>query len=339
MPSQTLGAGIFRNEVQPPGRTVCQAYWLMAVPPSAPIVAQNPDLRPGNGLGIAMMLLGFFLFSAADTIAKLMTESLHPVQIVWTRQLGLLVPVLGLLLIRGRGILRTKAPVLQVSRGVVAVGSAVCFVMAIRHVPLADAVAVSFVAPFIVTILGALMLRETVGIRRWAAVSIGFVGTMIVIRPGLGVMHPAVFLVIFAASMFAVRQILSRMLAGADGLATTVAYTSITSSLILTLPLPFFWQWPDSPRIWMMLVAMAAIAGCAEFCIIKALDIAQAVVLAPLMYSLILWGTFYGFVVFGDLPDGFTWLGTAIIIATGVYTINRERLALKAARRNATTSA
>ena len=220
-------------------------------------------------------------------------------------------------------------PKLQIGRGALAACSATLFIAGVGYVPLADAVAITFVAPFIVTIMGALILREPVGIRRWAAVLIGFLGTLIVIRPGMGVMHPAAFLLLIAASAFALRQVLSRILAGEDRTRTTVAYTAIVSWSLLTLPLPFVWQTPSSALELGLLLAMAAMAAIAETLVIMALDAAQAVVVAPVQYSLLIWGTFYGFVVFGQLPDAWTWLGAAIIVATGLYTLNRERFAMK----------
>lgn len=272
---------------------------------------------------------GMFLFSAVDTHAKYLTDSLHPIQITWSRQLGLLLGVVVLIALRGSQVLRTSHPWLQVGRGALAATSATVFIFAVSYVPLADAVAVSFVAPFIVTLMGALVLREPVGIRRWSAVIIGFLATLIVIRPGMGVLHPAVFLVIIAATAFAMRQILSRVLSGADPVETTVAYTAIVGSAILTIPLPFVWRTPELGLELGLLVSMAVIAAAAEVLVIKALEVAQAVVVAPVQYTLLIWGTFYGWMVFGQLPDFWTWVGALIIVATGLYTLNRERLAAK----------
>ncbi len=269
---------------------------------------------------------GMFLFSAVDTHAKFLTDSFHPIQIAWSRQLGLLVGVLFLLMIRGRDILKTQHPYLQMGRGALAAGSATLFIVAISFVPLADAVAISFVAPFVVTVLGALILGEAVGIRRWVAVSIGFLGTLVVIRPGMGVIHPAAVLVLIAALLFALRQILSRKLSGSDKTITTVAYTALTASALLTLPLPFVWRTPEWGFEIALLTSMAVLAGIAEVMVIRSLELAQAVVLAPVHYSLLIWGTFYGWMVFGQLPDLWTWIGALIIVATGIYTLHRERL-------------
>lgn len=292
---------------------------------TAPIVPTDMPRRSESGLGIAYMAGGMFLFSAVDTIAKFLTETVHPLQIVWSRQLGLLLGVVIILALRGVSVLHTKHLKLQLTRGALAASSASLFIIAVSFVPLADAVAVSFVAPFIVTVFAALVLREPVGIRRWTAVTIGFLGTLIVIRPGLGVIHPAVFLVLGAATFFAFRQIISRALGGSDRTVTTVAYTALVGSFILTIPLPFVWRWPLSPtEIWLT-IAMAGLAAIAECLVIKALEVAQAVVVAPVQYSLLIWGTMYGFMVFGQLPDFWTWIGALIIVATGLYTLQRER--------------
>jgi len=276
------------------------------------------------------MAAGMFLFSGVDTMAKFLTDTLHPVQIVWCRQLGLLSGVFLLIALRGRSVLHSAHPKLQIGRGVLAAFSATLFIVGIRYVPLADAVAITFVAPFMVTVLGALILREPVGVRRWTAVTIGFLGALIVIRPGMGVLHPAAGLLVIAATAFALRQVLSRLLAGQDSTQTTVAYTAIVSWILLTIPLPFFWQAPASGFEIFLLVAMAVIAAVGETLVIMALDAAQAVVIAPVHYSLIIWGTLYGYFVFGQLPDGWTWLGAMIICASGLYTLNRERLAQNA---------
>jgi len=274
---------------------------------------------------------GMFLFSAVDTQAKFLTDTFHPIQIVWSRQSGLLIGVFILLALRGVAVLRTQYPGLQIVRGAIAAGSATLFIVAVRFVPLADAVAVSFVTPFIVTVLGALVLREPVGVRRWTAVTIGFLGAMI--RPGMGVIHPAVMLVVVAATLFALRQILSRVLSNSDRTATTVAYTALTGSLILSLPLPFVWRWPTSTLEVVLLVSIAILAALAELLVIKALEVAQAVVVAPVHYTLLIWGTMYGYLVFAQLPDLWTWVGALIIVATGVYTLHRERVIARSRRR------
>jgi len=270
------------------------------------------------------MALGFLSFSACDTLAKLLTDEFHPVQIVWMRMFGLFIGVCVLVGIRGRTILRTPKLALQLLRGAIAVASATLFIYAIRYVPLADAVAVSFVAPFMLTVLGAVVLKEPVGIRRWLAVVVGFVGMLVVIRPGLGIFHPAIFLVVVAAAFFAVRQLVSRWLSGVDPISTTVAYTAIVSFAITSVAQPFVWTTPSGMATFIAIAALTFFASVGEILIISALDIAQSVVVAPIHYTLIIWGTLFGYWVFNDLPDQWTLIGCSIIVVSGLYTIYRE---------------
>ncbi len=273
------------------------------------------------------MAAGMFVFSAVDTQAKYLTETMHPLQIVWIRQLGLLSCAMVLFAMRGRALFVTANRPIQITRGVLAAGSASLFIIAVKYIPLADAVALTFVAPFMVTVLGALLLKEPVGRRRWIAVGLGFLGTLVVIRPGMGVMHPAAFLLFLAAGFFALRQIASRALSASDKTGTTVAYTAVVGSAILTIPLPFVWTWPATQTEMILLFTMAVTAAMGEILVIRALETTLAVIVAPVQYTLILWGTLYGFFVFGQLPDFWTWTGALIIVATGLYTLNRERLA------------
>lgn len=285
-----------------------------------------PTVRQTNTrTGVLLMLTGMFLFSAVDTHAKFLTSSLHPIQIIWFRQLGLLFGVFVLLGVQGKSVLQTQRPYLQVGRGALAICSAVLFVFALQYVSLAEAVAASFVAPFFLIIMSAMVLGEKVGVRRWAAVAVGFIGTLIVIRPGLGVISPAVMLVVLAALLYSARQVMGRLLADTDKTTTTIAYTALTGSLLITLPLPFVWRWPDSGQQLLLLGSMAVLAGLGEVLVIKALEVAEAVVLAPIHYTLIIWGTMYGYLFFNQLPDRWTWVGTAIIVAAGIYALQRDK--------------
>jgi S-adenosylmethionine uptake transporter len=282
-------------------------------------------------LGIAAMCGGVLFFAFVDAQAKLLTAHFHPFQIVWCRQLGLVLAAMALLAWHGPSLLRTATPRLQIFRGVVAAGSVSCFIFAVKFVPLADAVAVSFVAPFFVTILGVLVLGERVGARRWAAIAVGFCATLVIIRPGLGVFQPAILLVVLAAGLFAVRLVISRLIAAGDRTATTVAYTALVSLTVMSVPLPFVWFWPETWWQVGLLVSVAGFAALAETLVIKSMELAQAVILAPLHYTILIWSTFYGWLFFAELPDLWTWVGVAIIVATGIYMLHRERLAARRA--------
>lgn len=271
------------------------------------------------------MLCGMFMFAGGDAIAKFLTTSFSPIQIIWFRQLGLFLGVVCLIGLRGFSVLQTKRPGFQVTRGVLVIFSSVLFVYAVKTVPLADAVAASFVAPFFLTILGALVLKEKVGIHRWTAVLIGFLGALIIIRPGMDAIHPAVLLVVLAAAFYAARQIIGRILSDGDSTATTICYTALTSSLLISIALPFVWVWPQSTILWMLCLALALVGAVGEVMIVKALEVAEASVVAPIHYSLIVWGTIYGYFLFDQLPDYWTVTGAIIIMSAGLYTLHRSK--------------
>lgn len=271
------------------------------------------------------MVAAMFLFAGGDALSKLLTNSTHPVQIIWFRQLGLLFGAFYLLGTRGKKLFHSKRPGLQITRGTLAIFSGLLFVFAVKHVPLADAIAASFVAPFFVTMLSSWVLSEKVQVRQWVAVTIGFIGAAIVVRPGFGSLHPAIMLVVGAAFFFAARQVIGRLLADTDSTATTIVYTALTASLLISLPLPFVWTWPATVQQWSFLLGMAALAGCGEVLIVKSLEVANAAVVAPMHYSIIIWGTIYGFLIFDQLPDQWTSIGAAIIIVAGLYTVRVSR--------------
>lgn len=286
----------------------------------------TPHLRrTDNRLGIGYMVLAMLLMASVDAQTKYLSQTLPVLQVAWFRQLGLLVGVLAIIGMRGLAVLETRRPGLQVLRGALAVCSAVSFILAISYVPLVDAAAVTFVAPLVVTVMGAVLLKEPVGIRRWAAALVGFAGAMIVLRPGLGVVHPAALFALGAAFMFASRQVLSRVLADSDSTPTTLAYTALTGSALLTLPLPFIWQTPQTALELALLASIGVLAGFGELCVIKSLEVGEAVAVAPMQYTTLLWTTGFGWLLFADLPDLWTTVGALIVVASGLYTFHRER--------------
>ena len=205
--------------------------------------------------------------------------------------------------------------------------------LGLSFIPLADATAIAFVAPLFVTVMGYFILGEPVGLRRWTAVVIGFMGTLIIIRPGFSSFEFGHVFIVCAASLFAARQIISRFLSSTDNTMTTVAYTAITSAGILLAIMPFVWQPIQSLEHLGLFILFALTAGAGEILVIKALEIAHAVVVAPLQYTILIWVTMYGFLFLGVFPDGLTFLGAFVIMASGGYTLLREHQVKKAAQR------
>lgn len=278
-----------------------------------------------NTRAILLMLFAVFAFALIDVQAKFLSQHLPVMQIAWARHLGMLAVIALIFWPRhGRQVFRTRHPALQVLRGVFVVTATILFLIAIKFVPLADAVALTFIGPLLVTALSSVFMKEHAGLRRWLAVLAGFAATMIIIRPGAGVFHPAAFLALGAASMFAGYQLLGRVTSTADNAATTLTYTALVGAAVLTAVVPFVWQTPATLTHAAMLAGLGLWAAVAEFAIVKAFEVATGPTIAPFQYTMIIWATFYGFVFFGDLPDFWTLIGTAILVASGLYAFYRE---------------
>ena len=279
-----------------------------------------------NPRGILLMALGFALFAVADTIAKVLLEYYPPLQVVFLRQLGLFFGVNFIMLYNLKWFGKTQNFSKQLLRGFTQAGSAVIFLVGLKTIPIADATSIAFVAPLFVIILSYFILKEPIGIRRWLAVVIGFSGTLIIIRPGFEIINLGHLFIIIAALLFALRQIISRLLAPTDNPLTTAFFTAYTSVFIFVLFQPWVWTpITDKNHIFLFLV-YAVFAGTAEFLVIKSLQIAHAVVVSPLQYTLLIWVTIFGFIIWGILPDFWTFLGAGVIIATGLYSLHRERV-------------
>tara|TARA_B100001989_G_scaffold20569_1_gene12572 strand:- start:335 stop:1198 length:864 start_codon:yes stop_codon:yes gene_type:complete len=279
-----------------------------------------------NPRGILLMALGFALFAVADTIAKILLEYYPPVQVVFIRMLGLFLGVNLIMVYNLQWVGKTQNLSKQLLRGLAQAGSALSFLVGLKTIPIADATSIAFVAPLFVIIFSYFILKEPIGIRRWLAVIIGFSGTLIIIRPGFEIINFGHLFIVMAALLFALRQIISRLLASTDDPLTTAFFTAYTSVFIFVLFQP--WAWTpitDKTHIFLFFV-FASLAGTAEFLVIKSLQIAHAVVVSPLQYTLLIWVTIFGFMIWGILPDVWTFLGAGIIIATGLYSLHRERL-------------
>mgnify|MGYP003344976223 FL=1 len=207
-------------------------------------------------------------------------------------------------------------------RSTLLAGVTLMFFLAVSHLPLADVTAVSFATPLIVTALGALVLGETVGARRWTAVFIGFCGVLIIVRP-TGTVHWAVFVTLAMAAGNAVFQILTRVASRYDSPHTSASYTAIVGAIVLTAVAPFVWKTPDLLG-WVLHVLIGLAGGVGHYALASAYNQAPASTLAPFTYLQLVWITIAGLVVFGDFPDGWTILGAAIVVASGIYVFYRE---------------
>ena len=274
--------------------------------------------------GILFIVLTTLCFVAMDTLAKALTQSYPVAQVVWARYIFhflITVAVLG----AGRRLsLRTRRLKLQIFRSTLLIAATICFFTALAYMPLVEASVIAHAAPLVVTALSVPLLRETVGPWRWSAVAVGFIGVVIVVRPGLGVVHPAAFLVLGTAVCFALYQIATRRLSTTDSAHTTLLYTGITGAVATSLAVPFFWTAPDLTG-WVLMVLTGAFGALSHFIFIKAHRWAPVSVLSPFLYTQLLWAVVAGLVFFGDFPDGWTIVGALVIAASGLFILVRER--------------
>jgi len=283
------------------------------------------DQLRDNRRGIYWMLLTTGLFTSLDATAKYLTQDYPVPQVLWARFAFHLVFVAAFLGVRINVTLRSQRLGLQLTRSFLMLITTGMFFFAVSRLPLADVVAIMFVGPLFVTALSVPILGDYVGPRRWIAVGIGFVGALVVVRPGSGIMQGLAILPVLAALSHAFYTITTRQLARHDLPMTTLFYTAALGAVATTAIVPFFWVTPDLSG-W-LLMALAGFFGAAgHLALIKALGFASPVVVAPLSYASLIWSIGIGFALFGDLPDSATILGAALIAASGMYVFHRERV-------------
>lgn len=271
------------------------------------------------------MLLTMLLFVSMDTAAKQLTQSYPVLQVVWARYLFHALLLALYLNRRIPGLMRTQRLGIQLFRSLLLLITTLLFFTGISLIPLADASAIMFVAPIIVTALSMPLLKERVGPRRWAGIVIGFIGALIIIRPGGDTLQLAALLPFGAACCYAIYQIITRSLSHSDPPLTTLAYTALVGAVVMCLAVPFDWRTPDTTG-WLLMILVGFLGGVSQFTLIKAFQAAPAATVTPFSYSSLVWATLFGFLVFGDLPDRWTIVGAIVIAASGLYIFHRENL-------------
>jgi len=275
--------------------------------------------------GIALMTLATATFACADALSKVLVADYPVLQVVWLRQVAALAvwaPVI--LWVGGRDVWRTARPGMHAVRAVLHLASAVCFHLALTRVPLAEATALFYVEPLLLTALAVPLLGEKVGIRRWIAVVVGLLGMLLLVRPGSGEASLWYLFPLASAVVFALYEILTRKAGFGDRPMTSFVWLLGGMIVVLAPAVPFVWQ-PLDQRALLLLALLGIISGGAQFLMIFALARAPASVLAPLRYSHLVWATLLGVAIFSALPDGWSLAGMAIIVGAGLYVWHRER--------------
>lgn len=277
-------------------------------------------------LGVALMIGAMLVFPFLDVVAKFLgNDGVPVVEIVWARlTIGMLITAPLLLRSEGLQSFIPREPRLNMLRAGFIMISTMMFFGALRYQGVAETLAIYFVQPLIITMLAPFMLNEHVGLRRWIAVLIGFLGVLIIIRPGFQSINPGVFLSLGAGLGSAISLVLTRRLAGGSSALANTFYTSLFGAAFASVVVLFFWKTPSLHQL-EMFVLLAAIGTLGNYLTIKAMQYAEASLLAPLGYTEMINAVLAGWYFFGDFPDGWSFVGVAILVVCAIYISYRER--------------
>jgi drug/metabolite transporter (DMT)-like permease len=267
-----------------------------------------------------LILLATCCFGCLDTLSKYLVAHYPASALVWLRYVLQTIVMAAIFLPRmGLRLVRTSSPGLQILRGLMLVVSSVVFVVALRHMPIAEVASIVFLAPIIVALAGGPLLGERVGARTWLALAGGFTGVLLIIRPGGSAFTWWAFLPLGCAFMFAAYQILTRRLAGHDDPITTLFYPGLIAVLVIPPVFPgSITGLPSVPLHLAMLVAIGILGAVGHFLLIRAHHHAPATLLSPFGYGQLLVILVLGFAVFGEIPDGLAFTGILLIAGSGL---------------------
>ena len=286
-----------------------------------------PSHGPQHALrGILLIIAAVATFAVMDTTAKYLSQTYPVPAVVWARYFA---QALCMLIVLGPrlklDLLRTRRPKLQIARGITLTLATLLFFSALSLMPIAEASAITFVSPLLLTALSVLLLRERVRPAAWIAVATGFVGVLFIIRPGGAVFSPAAVLPLATACCFAGYQIMTRQLAGVDSSFATLFYSALVGTVLTSFVVPFFWHPPETVLDGLLFVMLGVLGAAGHFVLIRAFHHAPASMLAPFVYSQLVAVLILGYAVFGEFPDGWSLVGMAIIVASGVFVALRAR--------------
>ncbi|MFD1703344.1 DMT family transporter [Methylopila henanensis] len=287
--------------------------------------AVGAEARRARLKGVGLMLAALACFCCLDTTAKILNGRMDTVQVVWARYVFhflLTLPFINPW--NTPGLMRTARPGLQVGRALMLLACTACNFVALIFLQLDETISITFTTPFLVAILAGPILGEWVGPKRMAAILVGFLGVLIVTRPGLGGLHWAAGIAFLGCVAYALYLVSTRVLARHDPTTTTLFYSGLVGVVVMTPAAPFFWTWPSAVD-WGLMAMLGALGGLGHFLLIAAYRLAPAAVLAPFIYCQLIGMIALGYVVFGDVPTGWTLAGASVVIASGLYLLMRER--------------
>ena len=278
---------------------------------------------------ITFNLLAWVMLPIMDGFAKYLSSDLPVLQITWARYFFTVAFTFPIMFFFYRNQLKwSEKPKLQFLRGLILLTANICFFYSISVISLAKALTLAFVAPLIVTAFSPIFLSEKVGLRRWLAVIIGFIGSLVVIRPGFVEINLASLTALGAGVMYGFYLIITRKLSTSDNPLLTLLLTGVVGATIISMVMPFVWVKPTLNQ-WSMMAAIGIFACVGHLFLILSLKYADASKLAPFSYFEIITNIIIGYYFFSDFPDNWTFLGLLIIVLSGIYISRRDNLVKK----------
>ena len=310
----------------------------MSTPSAGSIGEPSRDVINSPIRGITLMFVSTFFFAAMHAVILHLTEAMHPFEVAFFRNLFGLIFVIPWFIRFGLEPLRTRHLKLHAYRSLVNVVAMFSFFYAISITPLAEVTALGFAAPIFTTVLVALFLGEVVRLRRWTAVIIGFIGTLIILRPGFDEIGLGQLLVLNSTVFWAVALLLIKTIGRHDSSVTIITYMSLLQLPLSLIPALFVWTWPTWDLLpW--LLAIGILGGGAQWLMTESLRVADTSVVMPLDFCKLPWTAVLAYLVFAQVPDIFTLIGGVVIFGSSLYIAYRERKVATPDQPSATTDA
>jgi drug/metabolite transporter (DMT)-like permease len=280
-----------------------------------------------NMPSIGLMIIAMLLFQGMDALVKWLVENdVSAIQIIAVRSWIMLPAIFLVLLVSGKlSLLKTEKPLLHSIRGILTFLAPYFYFTALKSIPIADAAVIFFAATFILTAGAANFFKEKVGIHRWSAVVIGFVGVIIAMNPQGGGDVWFYLMVLLSTTIYAISFLVGKHLSTSDSIIGLVFWLQVGMGGTATLLLPSVWV-PLNTELWIQIIEMTAVALIAHYCITASFSKGDVSVIAPFEYTALIWAVLLGYLFWGDIPGTRVWIGAAIIIASGIYVIHRESL-------------
>ena len=282
-------------------------------------------------VALAFLLIATLCFGFGDTLAKLLVQEVPAIEANFLRSVVVVALVVPYTFRKaGRDVLKSRHPWLQFTRGALVVVASIIFISGLQFLPIADASAINFVWPLLITLFSIPLLGEKVGIRRLSATLVGFIGMLLIVRPGSAAFQWAAIYPLGAAVLWALASVLARKIAANDRGETTIVWSALISLLVSGLLLPFIYVQPSLNALMLGLV-IGLVSAIGHSVLIYAFERAPASTLAPYTYIQLVWAALFGYLVFGTIPDSWKFAGASLIVASGIYTAHREHVRRKEA--------